>query len=210
MRVIEDCLPPFPDDWTSMRRIIKVGGSLLLRDQLAAKLDAWVRLQPPAQNVAIVGGGELIDAMRRLDERFHRDAEWVHWRCVDLLGTTHDWLGDQLPGWHRRSTAEQFRELCSMEGFENHLVRVDSFYRPESGAGLPLSWDTTTDAIAGWLAIVLNADELVLLKSCEPPAWSHLDELAAAGFVDAALPRLVDRLPRLRLVNFADWTADGS
>jgi len=186
-----------------MRRIIKIGGSLLMRDDLVATLDDWIARQPAAQNIAIVGGGELIDAVRRLD-RLHRcDPARVHWRCVELLRTTFDWLADQLSGWQLHSTTDQFNALRWQTGSGKHLVAVDTFYGIDSDAGLPLSWDTTTDAIAGWLAILLKADELVLLKSCRPPAWSRLNDLAGRGFVDAALPQLADRLPPLRMVDFA-------
>lgn len=193
-----------------MRRIIKIGGSLLLREHLTADLNAWVATQSPAQTIAIVGGGELIDAIRRLDQRHPCDAAWVHWRCVRLLRTTFDWLADQLPNWRVHVTADHFESLHSNRHDGCHLVCVDSFYHPDADAELPLSWETTTDAIAGWLAILLQADELVLLKSCDAADWKRLDDLAADGFIDAALPQLADRLPPLRIVNFGDWAADHS
>ena len=194
-----------------MRRVIKIGGSLLLRQSLPRAVESWVRSQPPAETITIVGGGELIDAVRRLDSVHSFPSAWVHWQCVALLRTTYQWLGLQLSAWKQVSTAEEFACLkqssvstaaeASMAG--SYLVAVDSFYRPDTPAPLPEDWTTTTDAIAGWLSVLLDADELVLLKSCDVDPSLSLGELARQGVIDEALPILANRLPTLRLVNFA-------
>ncbi|WP_182867061.1 protein kinase [Stieleria mannarensis] len=186
-----------------MRRVLKIGGSLLLRESLAGSIQSWVASQPPAQTIAIVGGGELIDAVRRLDAMFPSPPAWVHWQCVGLLRTTFEWLGRQLDPWQLESTAKDFGRMKRQHDFGNHLVAVDAFYHAESISPLPEDWTTTTDAIAGWLSILTDADELVLLKSCDVDDSLSLDELAQRQIVDAALPNLADRLPPLRLVNFA-------
>jgi aspartokinase-like uncharacterized kinase len=68
------------------------------------------------------------------------------------------------------------------------------------GTRLPESWDVTSDSIAARLAICTGADELVLLKSADPPS-RDLQELADAGYVDKFLPKLADELPPWRMVN---------
>jgi aspartokinase-like uncharacterized kinase len=73
-----------------------------------------------------------------------------------------------------------------------------------AGTRLPANWSVTSDAIAARLAIVLAADDLVLLKSIVPPAarsgtmvdW--IAELAALGYVDGSLPMLAAGLSTLR------------
>lgn len=189
-----------------MRRILKIGGSLLRDRTLAARLERWLDDEPPAQTIAIIGGGELIDAMRGLDTTHRCDPEWIHWRCVDLLRVTFELLGEQLPEWRSISSRADFEALKhgSIDGAS--LVAVDSFYFPESSAPLPENWSTTTDAIAGWLSIVLDADELVLLKSCDVPAESAIDALSRQGIIDEALPSLAARLCPIRYLNFAAST----
>lgn len=194
-----------------MRRVIKIGGSLLRRDRLAQTLDAWIAGQPPAQTIAIVGGGELIDAVRRLDAQYHCDTAWVHWQCIALLQTTFQWLSWQLDGWQLHSTTGEFERLCKAGGTvadgttvaTNHLVAVDSFYHQQTESPLPLDWTTTTDAIAGWLSILTGADELVLLKSCDVDDAMSLSELADQDVIDGALPSLAADLCPVRCVNLA-------
>ncbi len=186
-----------------MRRVIKIGGSLLLRDALSDSIQAWVSGQPPAQTIGIVGGGELIDAVRRLDAAVPSPSSWVHWQCVGLLRTTFEWLGPQLDGWHLASTPEQFERLKRCPECRSHLAAVDAFYHAATESPLPEDWTTTTDAIAGWLSILIGADELVLLKSCDVDGSRSLTELARQGVVDAALALLADQLPPVRFVNLA-------
>mgnify|MGYP001815683409 FL=1 len=187
-----------------MRRVIKIGGSLLRRESLVQAIDSWIATQSPAQNIAIVGGGELIDAVRRLDARFHCDAAWVHWQCVALLQTTYQWLSCQLEGWQLHATTSEFEQLQKTDGTTvvgNHFVAVDSFYHQGTQSPLPLDWTTTTDAIAGWLSILTDADELVLLKSCDVDHAIPLAQLAEQGVIDRALPTLAADLGPVRFVN---------
>ena len=71
-----------------MRRVVKIGGSLLTRQDLPSALPGWIAQQPPAETLCIVGGGAVIDAVRRLDEIHPGDPVTIHWMCVDLLQTT--------------------------------------------------------------------------------------------------------------------------
>ena len=97
----------------SMRRVIKLGGSLLESESIAERFANWLALQPPAQNITIVGGGEIIDAMRRLDQRFSLDQAWTHWHCVDLLRTTHGVLASELADWTPIGSRTGFAALRS-------------------------------------------------------------------------------------------------
>ena len=71
-----------------MRRVVKVGGSLLTRTDLQSKLTEWLDRQGKAQHLLVIGGGELIDAIRRLDRIRPADSSDVHWQCIDLLDVT--------------------------------------------------------------------------------------------------------------------------
>ncbi len=184
-----------------MRRVVKIGGSLLLRSRLRRDFNAWLSSQSPAQTLVIVGGGELVDAIRNLDQVRSRDSAVVHWCCVDLLQTTFQFLRDWFDDWHLIETAEGFQDHLDA-GFpvdRPTLINVRSFYRPDCDHGLPHDWRTTTDAIAAALAIQTFSDELVLLKSCEPDDSLSLQQLAATGIVDAALLPIAGQVNRIRV-----------
>jgi hypothetical protein len=73
--------------------------------------------------------------------------------------------------------------------------------RSQPGVRLTHDWHSTSDSIAARLARVLNADELVLLKSTELPAGSDWCVAADQGFVDEHFHRLAAELPGVRWVN---------
>ena len=79
------------------------------------------------------------------------------------------------------------------------LVSVRSFYHRQSRHALPLDWSTTTDSISAALAIETDADELVILKSCEVDAAADATTLAEQGIVDPAFPRAASRVKSIRI-----------
>ncbi len=186
-----------------MRRVVKVGGSLIHRSDLTGALPRWFEAQPPAENLVIVGGGSLVNAIREIDSIRPGKPESTHWLCVDLLDCTFR-LAASWFDWPAVADADQLAQSIE-EGFEIDrptLVAVRSFYGPDRDQGkrlLPSDWQTTTDSIAALLALVVNADELVLLKSCDVDSSLNYDQLAAAGIVDEAFPTVAEKVHRVRL-----------
>ncbi len=184
-----------------MRRVVKVGGSLLLQRTLKESLDRWFSRQPEAENLLIVGGGELIDAVRRLDEVHQLDSIATHWICVELLSTTYDVVCQLAPDWNRIDSATQLRESLDV-GFSRDaptVINISAFYRPTCDASLPTDWRTTTDSIAAHLAMLINADELVLLKSCNVNPTATLSQLIDTEIVDQAMSTIASTIGILRV-----------
>lgn len=189
-------------------RVVKVGGSLLDWPPLGAALRWWLAHQPPAGNVLVCGGGVWCDALREAQQRFGLSEPAMHWLCVEALAVTAGLLsevlgvGPPLRDW-RRLRQEADRQVQQGKGRDivfdpRAFLREDEPNLP--GTRLPHDWSVTSDAIAARLAAVLQADELVLLKSADPPA-QDLAALAACGYVDRHLARAADEAPPLRLVN---------
>jgi len=212
-------------------RIIKIGGSLLLRPHLLADLQNWRRRFEVEGDttIAIIGGGQMIEAVRLWDRLRPGLPATVHWRCVEMLRHSYDCLREAIQvdaSWDQcRSldSASQWQDyLSSLSGTppdnrrgrpEFVLLNVPAFYTPtSSGASavrLPEDWRTTTDAIAIWLAHQVSSKrglnvECVLLKSCEiSPDWS-LASLVEEGAIDTACSLFADLTIDLRVQRLAD------
>jgi hypothetical protein len=77
------------------------------------------------------------------------------------------------------------------------------------GKPLEHTWAVTSDSIAARVAAVSEADELVLLKSADPPSDDRR-VLCDAGYVDRAFPDLADGLPVVRYVNLRAMNEDAA
>jgi aspartokinase-like uncharacterized kinase len=63
------------------------------------------------------------------------------------------------------------------------------------GPDMLTSWEVTSDSLALWLARMLNAERLVLVKACKAPPGSTLSELTARGVLDARFERWASQAP---------------
>ena len=187
-----------------MRRVVKIGGSLLSRRDLPMALSTWMSQQTPAETLCIVGGGKVIDAIRQLDGVHPGDPAMIHWLCVDSLQTTFHFVASWFD-WSIIVRPSEFREAMA-SGFSADaptLLNVSSFYFPAADSlkhmTLPHDWRTTTDAIAALLAIQTEADELVLLKSCEVECGFTPQQLAEQGIVDDAFPEIAEGISVIRI-----------
>jgi aspartokinase-like uncharacterized kinase len=188
-----------------MIRVVKVGGSLFDLPNLPHKLRAWLSAQPRAHHVLVAGGGDLVEQVRAWNREEPIDETAAHWMCVDLLTVTahmlHAWL-PEIP------LVEDDRLLCQRVGDDGATIFGPAPWMRHSEPGLPgqwlpTDWNTTSDSIAGRLAVALRADEFVLLKSDLPRSRSReLSALAAVGYIDPILAQMSHELPPTRLVNF--------
>jgi 5-(aminomethyl)-3-furanmethanol phosphate kinase len=187
-----------------LTRIVKVGGSLLGWPPLRDVLRTWLASEPAALNVLVCGGGSLVEVIRRADRDFSLGDETSHWRCIDLLSVTARVLAAVLRDVPLVETYEEL--LTQVAHRKSAMVVFDSraFLREHEarlpGQPLPHGWEVTSDSIAGRLAEVIGADEIVLLKSSDPPS-ALLGELAAAGYVDRYFPLLTMGRADVRIIN---------
>lgn len=188
-----------------MLRVVKVGGSLLDWPSLPSALREWLNAMPPASNILLCGCGRLGDAIRQADQCLSLGEERSHWLCIDALSVTARLLAAILPELPLWNNLEQLITRLPTQKPGSIVFDPRDFLREYEatcpGRSLPHTWDVTTDSIAARLTEVLNADELVLLKSAEAPAIASLADLAASGFVDRHFPFAAANLRSVRLTN---------
>lgn len=183
-------------------RVVKVGGSLFDYPRLAVALRKWLTSQPCAQNVLVAGGGKLADVIREADQRFSLGEETSHWLCIDALRVTARLLAGLLPETRLIMVLEQLKLALAQENATGTIVFCpENFMREVEPAlgdlSLPHAWSVTTDSVAARLAEVLQAKELVLLKSSDPPA--DTEEMKA--YVDEYFPIAARNVQKIRFVN---------
>jgi len=169
-------------------RVVKVGGSLLDWPLLPRALDVWLNKQPSAANVWIAGGGRLVDAIRDASQMSPWDDETAHWLSIDAMSSNSRCLTELMPGAEWFSTFDGLRSAIRRGPCSNRVVFDAAPFLREQEAGLPghllpHDWSVTSDSIAARVAEVLAADELVLVKSANPPGGTTA-ALANAGYVD--------------------------
>ncbi len=184
-----------------MQRVIKLGGSLLQRPNLRQVIFDWLEKEPPATNFVIVGGGGIIDAVRDFDSVHTPDQELIHWLCVDLLSATQSLVASVFPEWVNitdRSTLLAF--TARRQEQKTAIIAVKTFYSADQDHGLSRDWNTTTDSIAAALAVHVDADELVLFKSCE---ITHNDtkRMIKEGILDPTFEKISADVRKIRVVS---------
>jgi aspartokinase-like uncharacterized kinase len=183
-------------------RVVKVGGSLFAFPALVETLEDWLDSQTPAMNVLVAGGGRLADVIRDADRRFSLGELPSHWLCVDVLAVSARLLATLLPASHLAVTLVDVRHRLSAGAVEYpivfcpvHFLRHDE---PRLAApALPHNWTVTSDSIAARVAHALSADELVLLKSSDPPDPMPAD----SDYVDPHFFAASKGVPEVRFVN---------
>jgi 5-(aminomethyl)-3-furanmethanol phosphate kinase len=181
-------------------RVLKVGGSLFDFEAFPQAWNRWLAVQPPATNVLIAGGGKLADAIREADQAWGLGDELAHWLCIDLLAASARLLAAILKDvrleheWERLLQRVKEREVGPSIVFcpVGFLRQSETRFPPQP---LPHDWSVTSDSIAARITGILDADELVLLKSADPPAQ------AQPPYVDEYFVRAAESLNCVRFVN---------
>jgi 5-(aminomethyl)-3-furanmethanol phosphate kinase len=169
--------------------VVKLGGSLFEHRNLRIGLNSWLSsLNGPV--ILLPGGGPFADSVREFDQRHAVGEEASHMAALLAM----------------RVTSELIRALVPLRSI--HFLDIVAFCREHDQ--LPHSWAVTSDSLAVWVAIVRNADRVILLKSQDRPEGTW-QSAADCGFVDDHFPHIANRAPMpIEVVNFRDWLDRGA
>ena len=167
--------------------IVKIGGSLNANPMLPAWLDLLAECGG-GRVIVVCGGGTFGDEVRRAQAQWHFSDLSAHNMAILAMAQTAYLM-------HGLNPALQLTRTRS------DISRV--LHKGQTALWLPLelqrnrstvqtNWEFTSDSIALDLAHRLNAERLVLVKSCEIDPRLSLDELGDAGVVDQRFGTLSD------------------
>lgn len=178
------------------RLVLKIGGSLLSRSDWPRLVTALVAAAPQPDLTLVVGGGTVVDGLRRIDAAAPQPADVMHALAIEAMRVTARLVAAaiDLP---LSAAPSSGRQTCVLD------VPVWVAAEPR-GRDLPAGWHVTSDAIAASVAVAISAD-LLLAKSTAPPPFTTgagaLEAVAAAGWVDDYFPTIAAGLPRI------EWAA---
>ncbi len=187
------------------RRVVKIGGSLADHAMWDGRVADWLDRQPEAHCVLLTGGGVWAEQIRVLDRTGTLPAESAHHlaiRAMTLLAWTLSQTEPRWPlvgDWH-----DLRRSLDAVSAARTVIFDPAVFLRSVEpllpGPILPVGWEVTSDSIAARIACLLDADELVLLKSAWPQ-HVQLKQMVSAGYVDRYFETASRGIRRLRFVD---------
>jgi aspartokinase-like uncharacterized kinase len=176
--------------------VVKLGGSLAGSPQLPTLLRTLGRAATDGQPVVVVpGGGPFADAVRAAQPAYAFDDAAAHDMALLAMAQYGRLLGALTP--------DQTRLCWGIEDVISAMAqrpRRAIVWLPDpriDALDVERSWRIGADALALWLAARIQARQVVLVKSCAPPADGRLTALAAAGIVDAAYPEMAGRWPEI-------------
>jgi aspartokinase-like uncharacterized kinase len=181
--------------------VVKLGGSLS-RDPL---LQTWLRELSElggGRVVIVPGGGGFADQVRE-----HQSV----WRFDDV--TAHNMAALAMA-----QTALMMKGVCGRLVVAARETQIrHALYEGRTAVWAPFdlmrqqadrltSWDVTSDSLAAWLANRLNAERLLVVKSCAIDPSCSVAQHVAQGVLDRRFAEFVrDASYPLEILNKHDW-----
>ncbi len=184
-----------------MQRVVKIGGSLAKNGQLKTCLIA-LEQRYQGNMIIVPGGGAFADTVREAQRQWGFDDRTAHEMAILAMQQMALLIKALQPEWLVVSSAEQL-----VPDAERNFI-----WKPQIAeldrAQIPASWQVTSDSLAAWLAGLVSADELVLLKSTSIQPGADLAVLQHQGIIDAAFRDYLRPECQLSIVYYQDVLAD--
>ena len=141
--------------------VVKFGGGVLSHPaHFDAALDVVAEAASTQRLLVVPGGGPFADAVRYADGHLRLDAGTAHWMAILAMDQYAHLLVSRL------RAAELVSDLAGIAGVLDRgriPVLAPSRWLREVDP-LPHSWEVTSDSIAAWVAGMVGATRLVLIK----------------------------------------------
>ncbi len=181
--------------------IVKVGGSLLNLSDLSERIVALRDQRPGIRPVLIAGGGPAADVVRSWDDTFSLGESACHALALTSMQLTASLLERILPQSCVVSSEAEAAACWSCGTWPILDVAAWLNETEANQAGLPESWDVTSDSLSAWVAEKWDAEELWLLKSTELPAETTIAMASRLELVDAYFLKIAPRVRKISWCN---------
>ena len=165
--------------------VLKIGGSLAGSGTLRGLLDLAVSAARPI--IIVPGGGAYADAVRT-DQMKHGLSDVQAHRLAILA--MHRMAADFQSIQPALLLAQSLDDMN--DAWSQHRTPVWlPWTMVEHEPSVAQDWSMTSDGLAAWLAAKIGGAEVALVKACAVPPNATLEDLAAAGIIDAQFPKIV-------------------
>ncbi|MDP9647445.1 MULTISPECIES: amino acid kinase family protein [Paraburkholderia] len=159
--------------------VVKIGGSLSHEPALRQWLIELCEVGG-GRVVIVPGGGDFADKVRQYQSEWSFDDLAAHNMCLLAMTQYALLMQGVLPELVLASSEAKIRRALR----DGHVaVWVPTALMRDTPDAMS-NWDTTSDSLAAWLSTMLNAERLIVVKSCPILGNERLETLAAAGVVD--------------------------
>ncbi len=159
--------------------VVKIGGSLSHDPALRGWLTELAEVGG-GRVVIVPGGGDFADRVRQYQAEWRFNDLAAHNMCL-LAMTQYALMMQGLAPELVLASSEAKVRRALRDGRVAIWVPT-SLMRDEPDA--MSNWDTTSDSLAAWLSTMLNAERLIVVKSCPIELGEPLESLASSGVVD--------------------------
>jgi 5-(aminomethyl)-3-furanmethanol phosphate kinase len=185
--------------------VVKLGGSLNADPLLPQWLELLVQLGGGRVTI-VCGGGRFADEVRHAQVYWHFDDVQAHNMAVLAMAQSAYLAQGLVPKLRAATSQAQIRDVLHA----GHTALWLPYEQVSERANGHTDWDHSSDSIALDLARKLNAERLVVVKSCAIDRTLSLAELGAADVLDARFASIAqgasfpidivnrEELPRMR------------
>ncbi len=143
---------------------IKIGGGLISHpDELINLMKDLDTLSKSYQLVVIPGGGPFADVVREIYSQYNLSETVAHWMAILAMDQYGFFLSNLSENAVTISSIANIKELA----LSNKLVMILPFQILYKRDPLTHSWNVTSDSIAAYIATLINAESLILLKDVD-------------------------------------------
>ena len=141
--------------------VVKVGGGLAATPGLLPRVgEAIARAALAHPLVLVPGGGRFAEQVRAFDQLHRLSPDAAHWMAILGMDQYAVALSDIVP----RSRLVEDRAAILAAHAEGLVPVLAPARWLKATDELPHTWDVTSDSLAAYLATLLGADRLVLIK----------------------------------------------